>query len=129
MGGKVLFLDGSRMQVEGFGERENVWERGHRAWIPVSSCAQPVEGRVRLPQGSVGLMTGPLGDYSRDVEQGNPRVRGQALLRVPRLGNPAQLFVHWLEQPVWGEPGGPAGTSSWVAQGVPSLQIRLGSFL
>lgn len=95
----------------------------------MSSCAQPVEGRVRLPQGSVGLRTGPLGDCPRDMEQGSPRVRGQALLRVPRLGNPAQLFVHRLEQTVWGELGDPAGTSSWVAQGVPSLQIRLGNFL
>lgn len=40
MRGKLLFLDGSGMQGEDFGGKENVWERGHRACIPVPSGVQ-----------------------------------------------------------------------------------------
>lgn len=85
------------MQGEHFGGKENVWERSHRAHIPVrSSGAQSGEGRVRLPQGSVGrkgLRTDHLGGTAQRRRAGAPpRVRDQAQLRVPKLRNPAQLL-------------------------------------
>lgn len=73
---EVLFLRGPRMQGEDSGGKENAWERVHRAQNRVLNGAQPGEGKVRPPPGSVGLeglRTRHLeGDCPRHVEQGCP---------------------------------------------------------